>query len=160
MASIEFVLPSPVGNLAACLDGEALVNLSYTGKPATRLPRSQAARDLVSQLRHYFYQDAKHRFAIKLKLQGTTFQKRVWRVLQTIPCGSFLRYGDIAERLRSGPRAVGNACGRNPISIVVPCHRVLASHGLGGYSGSGAAIEPLHIKAWLLGHEGAILHKA
>lgn len=155
MAYQRFVFSSPVGNLEACLDNHTLVGLSYTHKPAGRIPRHEMAQNLIRQLKHYFYKDPRHRFKLSLSLQGTAFQKRVWRVLQTIPSGSVLSYGTIAKRLRSGPRAVGNACGRNPISIIVPCHRVLASKGLGGYTGGTMAYEPLHTKAWLLGHENA-----
>ena len=160
MALLRFVLPSPVSNLAVCLDGDVLLGLSYTREPSGQAPRERVAQNLASQLRHYFYEDPGHHFQIKLSLRGTPFQKRVWQALQAIPCGSFLRYGDIAKGLRSGPRAVGNACGRNPVSIIVPCHRVLASQGLGGYSGSHAARDPLYIKAWLLGHEGVEINKA
>ena len=160
MTLLSFVLPSPVGNLAVCLDGDVLLDLSYTRKPLSRVPRQRVAQSLASQLRRYFYEDSGHRFQVKLSLRGTPFQKRVWQVLRTIPGGSFMHYGDIANVLSSGPRAVGNACGRNPVSIIVPCHRVLASHGLGGYSGSRAARDPLHIKAWLLGHEGVGINKA
>lgn len=160
MPSISFVVSSPVGNLEACFEGRTLIGLSYTDKSPTSIPRHHAAQSLARQLTYYFSKDPKHHFKLQLELRGTDFQKRVWRVLRTISPGSVLSYGQIARKLRSGPRAVGNACGRNPISIIVPCHRVLASAGLGGYTGGTAAFEPLHTKAWLLGHESAPMRES
>ena len=73
---------------------------------------------------------------VKLAPEGTPFQKRVWEELLTIPYGETLSYGELAKRLGSSPRAVGSAVGRNPISLMIPCHRVLGSDGsLTGYAG-------------------------
>jgi methylated-DNA-[protein]-cysteine S-methyltransferase len=81
---------------------------------------------------------------------GTPFQHRVWAEMARIPYGATITYGELARRVGSSPRAVGNACGANPLPIVLPCHRVLAAGGgLGGYSGFGGA----DTKAWLLAHE-------
>lgn len=158
MALLSFVFPSPLGHLRACLEDDILVGLSYTRKPLTRVPRHKAAQDLIRQFKSYFAKDPKHRFRVKITLRGTVFQTQVWQTLQTIPVGTVVSYGDIAKHLRSGPRAVGHACGCNPVAIIVPCHRVLAAGGgLGGYTGGAAALDPLHTKAWLLGHEGAPL---
>lgn len=75
------------------------------------------------------------RFSLPLAPDGTPFQRRVWAAMQTIPKGETRRYRDLAAMLGSGPRAIGGACGRNPIPVIIPCHRVLAANGLGGYSG-------------------------
>jgi methylated-DNA-[protein]-cysteine S-methyltransferase len=84
---------------------------------------------------------------------GTPFQRRVWATLAEIPFGQTRSYGDLARELGSGPRAVGGACGRNPIPLLIPCHRVLTADGhLGGYSGQGGLVT----KMQLLRHEGAI----
>lgn len=77
-------------------------------------------------------------FTLSLKPEGTPFQRSVWDILQTIPYGDTLTYGDIAKKLKSAAQAVGKACGTNPIPIIIPCHRVLAAGGkIGGYSGEG-----------------------
>ncbi|MBS1146921.1 MAG: methylated-DNA-(protein)-cysteine S-methyltransferase, partial [Proteobacteria bacterium] len=80
------------------------------------------------------------------------FQKRVWRALMEIPAGHPTTYGALAKQLGTAARAVGQACGSNPLPILVPCHRVVAANGLGGFmhSASGA---PLDVKTWLLAHE-------
>ena len=103
----------------------------------------------VYQLNAYFFCGLRH-FDLPLAPAGTAFQRAVWRQMQAIPYGETRTYGEIARWLRSAPRAVGRACGRNPIPIVIPCHRVVASAGLGGYSGDGGA----DTKHWLLQLEG------
>jgi methylated-DNA-[protein]-cysteine S-methyltransferase len=87
--------------------------------------------------------------------RGTPFQRRVWGLLQQIPVGEVRRYGEIASALGSSARAVAGACRANPLPILIPCHRVVAATGLGGYMGEidGGALE---IKRWLLHHEGYV----
>lgn len=87
-----------------------------------------------------------------LDLRGTAFQQRVWRTLRQIPTSDTVSYGDLAHRLASSPRAVGGACRRNPIPILVPCHRVTAANSLGGFSGATRGRE-LELKEWLIQHE-------
>ncbi len=84
--------------------------------------------------------------------QGTTFQQTVWQAISNIPLGSTISYQALAKKLGSGPRAVANACGANPLPLLIPCHRVVASHGLGGFMQGRA--DGLAIKQWLLDHEG------
>jgi methylated-DNA-[protein]-cysteine S-methyltransferase len=78
----------------------------------------------------------------------------VWQVIYSIPCGNTLTYLDVARQLKSAPRPVGGACGANRIPLVIPCHRVVASHGIGGFMNARGG-EPLEVKKWLLRHEGA-----
>ncbi|MGK0673659.1 MAG: methylated-DNA--[protein]-cysteine S-methyltransferase [Halothiobacillaceae bacterium] len=88
---------------------------------------------------------------------GTPFQQRVWRALAEIPLGQTRTYGELATRLGTSPRAVGGALRANPIPIIIPCHRILAAQGLGGYAG--ASEEGRRRKAWLLAHEGYLCIK-
>lgn len=118
-------------------------------------PRDDAARDLVSALQRYFA-DGSNRQAfnqLSLAAVGTPFQCRVWTRLRDLPSAECLSYGELAHRLDSGARAVANACRANPLPIVVPCHRITAKSGIGGYMGrqEGWALE---LKHWLLRHEG------
>jgi len=88
-------------------------------------------------------------------LPGTQFQQRVWRAIYAIPFGETLTYGQLADQISSGPRAVANACGANPYPIIIPCHRVVAINGIGGFmQGKTCGVS---VKQWLLRHEGILL---
>jgi len=90
---------------------------------------------------------------LPLRAAGTAFQRRVWGRIDAIPSGKTRTYGELANEIGSGPRAVGNACGANPYPVVVPCHRVVAADGrLGGFAGNRAGFL-LDVKRWLLNHE-------
>ena len=150
----EYVLPSPVGKLGLATSKQGIQVLAYTStKQNIKLPTSGLAAEVFQQLTEYF--DARRtQFDLPLDATGTLFQKSVWRELCKISFGKSLTYGDIANKLQSGPRAVGNACRNNPISIIVPCHRVVSKSGVGGYSGSVLG-RPIERKNWLLQHECA-----
>ncbi len=108
---------------------------------------------VVAEIERYLV-DPKHRFTLPLAPDGTAFQRRAWRAIDAIPAGESRTYGELARTLVTGPRAVANACGANPIALVTPCHRVVGSRGaLGGFArtADGGA---LAIKRWLLAHEG------
>jgi methylated-DNA-[protein]-cysteine S-methyltransferase len=153
---------SPIGRLMLTSDGTALTGLYmnlYRNKPtklptleddwlqnATIDPLPAAAR----QLKEYFA-GTRQEFDLPLSATGTDFQKRVWRELTKIPFGQTRSYGQLAKRLGNpnGSRAVGLANGRNPIAIIVPCHRVIGADG--SLTGFGGGIDR---KQWLLTHEG------
>jgi methylated-DNA-[protein]-cysteine S-methyltransferase len=128
---------------------------------APSVPAKAPRRDTVAylaciQLQAYL-EDPGRGFDLPLKLCGTHHRLRVWEAMQRIECGKTRSYGDIARELHSSARAVGGACGANPIPVVVPCHRIVASGGaLGGFMGSRDEGFELGIKRWLLEHEGAI----
>ncbi|MBK5963259.1 cysteine methyltransferase [Thiocystis minor] len=107
---------------------------------------------IVRQLRDYFGHGT-NSFDLPLALAGTPFQHRVWALLRTIPAGETRTYGEIARALGTAARAVGQACRANPCLIVVPCHRVVAARGLGGFAGDTSG-RRLALKRWLLHHEG------
>ena len=148
-------MKSPVGRLALEADGDALavVRWASPGERARAAKVPAILRDTERQLKRYFAGRLKT-FDLELAARGTDFQKRVWRMMSDIPYGETATYGGMAMALGSGPRAVGMACGRNPLPIVVPCHRVLGSGGTeGGYSGG----QGLPTKHKLLALEGVIL---
>ncbi len=109
------------------------------------------AAEVVGQLAAYF-QEPQRKFSLPLLLEGTPYQRRVWAALRAIPAGRTLTYGELAQQVGGGARAVGNACRRNPIPILVPCHRVVSVTGLGGYMGETVGAG-LVLKARLLAHE-------
>ena len=108
------------------------------------------------QLQKYC-QNAQQVFDLPLKPAGTEFQLRVWQALSKIPAGEVRSYGELAHQLRSSARAVGNACRRNPIPVLIPCHRVVAKSGLGGFAGQTEGAQ-LALKQRLLSHEGVEIH--
>ncbi len=115
---------------------------------------SESQQLIIHQLDCYF-SNPNHQLEIPLELKGTDFQVRVWNALRLIPAGETISYGELADRLGSSARAVGNACRANRLPLVVPCHRVVAKSGLGGFMGQRQGDE-LSIKRCLLQHERAI----
>jgi len=108
-------------------------------------------REVVGQIAAYF-EDPQFDFSLPLEVQGTSFQKCVWQVLREIPSGKAWTYATVAKYLGTSPRAVGGACRANPVPVVIPCHRVVGSNGLGGFSGQIRGYK-VDIKQWLLMHE-------
>jgi methylated-DNA-[protein]-cysteine S-methyltransferase len=109
----------------------------------------QAARQVARYL-----VEPDYRFDLPLAEVGTDFQRKVWRVIAAIPRGDVLTYGQVAKHIHSAPRAVGQACGANWFPLVIPCHRVTAAGGLGGFSHHDETGFHLGVKRWLLAHEG------
>ena len=154
----QFVMKSPFGNIAVTVSSHGLQELKLCiGNswlaPALKPPRTPFGKEVRDQLKDYF---AKKRtnFDLQLDLQGTDFQKKVWNELRKIPYGRTVSYGHIAQRIGNpkAARAVGSANNKNPLWIIVPCHRVVGSKGkLTGYAGG------LDMKAYLLQLEGALL---
>lgn len=154
MKTFYSLFPSPVSELLLLSNGEALTGLYMEPHSAKRA--KDAVRDdskfktVREQLTAYFAGDLL-KFDLPLTPEGTEFQKQAWRALCKIPYGETISYGEQAKRIGqpNAFRAVGTANGQNPISIIVPCHRVIGANGsLTGYGGS------LPRKKWLLAHEG------
>ena len=157
-------MPSPVGELTLVADDTALRLISFPSEaPNTLDPTTDVNREVIDvavgehpvlalasgQLQEYF-DGSRTEFDIPLAPEGTPFQQQAWSVLRSIPFGATMSYGEQAAALgdRKRARAVGAANGRNPIPIIVPCHRVVGSNG--HLTGFGGGIES---KAWLLDHE-------
>jgi len=115
-------------------------------------PKDDFTAHVCAQLQAYL-KDPDGALEVPMELHGTPHQTKVWSVLRTIPRGDVRTYGWLAEQIGSSPRAVGGACGDNPIPLFIPCHRVVAKQGAGGFMHH-ASGRPLDIKAWLLRHEG------
>ncbi len=158
-------IPSPTGEILLVTRDEDVVALDFADCESRMLrlleSRFEAVKlvprkrpSVAAKLVHaYLGGDAEALDRIKIHLSGTKFQEKVWRALRKIRCGETLSYGELAHRLGrpTAARAVGAANGRNPIALIVPCHRVLASNGsLHGYAGG------LARKQWLLEHESRI----
>jgi len=164
MAS-EFTLyfPTPLGSLQLDFQENELCSLSITENSSAKDQmlefkqegENKVRENTLSQLDSYFC-SAISFLTIPLAPQGTPFQRSVWHELSEIPLGETRTYGDIAKKLNSSPRAVGNACRKNPVQIIIPCHRVISAKGIGGYAGETEGRQ-LKIKRWLLKHEGVTL---
>ena len=141
---------SPLGFLTLHEDSGALIALDWGRAPGgVASPLLAAAK---AQVEAYFA-GRRRSFELPLRPLGTDFQKSVWRAMRAIPFGRTRSHGDLARDLASAPRAVGGACGKNPLPLLIPCHRVLAAGGaLGGYSGG----DGLDTKRRLLAHEARI----
>ena len=146
------VVAFPKMKVAVTTRGERVAEIRYLPSTVPSLePASALAARAAEQLERY-REDPDSPFDLPLLIEGTPFQRRLWQALCEIPCGRTLTYGELARRLRAEARAVGQACGDNRLPIVIPCHRVVAANGVGGFahSTSGYLIEA---KRWLLAHE-------
>lgn len=146
------IVPAPFGGIGIRTDGSGLRELVYLppgcGAKAARDP---LAKEAAAQVAAYL-KDADFRFSLPLPVVGTAHQRKVWDTINAIPRGSVLTYGDVARRIGSAPRAVGQACGSNWYPLLIPCHRVTATGGIGGFARHDGGFHQ-NVKRWLLQHE-------
>jgi methylated-DNA-[protein]-cysteine S-methyltransferase len=133
---------------------DRLVEIRYL-PPSVQVaaPKNLLAERAGRQLERY-RENPGAAFDLPLHLEGTPFQRRLWEALCEIPCGRTQTYGELARRLGAEPRAVGQACGDNRLPILIPCHRVVAADGIGGFAHATSGYL-LEAKRWLLAHEAA-----
>ncbi|WP_424979876.1 methylated-DNA--[protein]-cysteine S-methyltransferase [Leisingera sp. S232] len=144
---ISASLETPVGPLSVSERDGAIVRLDWTAEADGSSALLTAA---LAQLRAYFAGELTE-FDLPLQVDGSDFQRAVCNTMLAIPFGETRTYGEIAKELGVPPQPVGNACGGNPIPVIIPCHRVLGASGLGGFSGKGG----VETKVELLKHESA-----
>ncbi|MEK6731435.1 MAG: methylated-DNA--[protein]-cysteine S-methyltransferase [Pseudomonadota bacterium] len=144
------IIQTPLSNIGFITCNDKLQAVQFVSqKPIA--PKTTFDKCVARQLTQYFKR-ATLEFNLPLQLIGTPFQQRVWRALQQIKPGETATYGALAKRLKTSPRAIGNACRANPITLIVPCHRVVAKHHDGGYSGQTTG-KLMEMKRWLLNYE-------
>jgi methylated-DNA-[protein]-cysteine S-methyltransferase len=143
----ERTVSSPVGDLTLTEEEGAITRLRWGGGGVDDTPLLRAAE---AQLAGYFA-GTLTQFDLPLRVDGSDFQRSVCDAMSAIPLGETRTYGDIARDLGVPAQPVGQACGANPIPVIIPCHRVLSATGLGGFSGDGG----VETKVTLLRHEGA-----
>ena len=148
----DVVLAFPRMKVAVRTRDERVADIVYLPSSAPLVaPRNELAERTARQLEAYLA-DPDTRFDLPLLVEGTPFQKRLWAALCEIPRGKTMTYGALAKRLDGEARAVGQACGDNRLPIVIPCHRVVAANGIGGFAhATGGYL--LEAKRWLLAHE-------
>ena len=148
----DVVVAFPKMKVAVKTRGERVAEILYLPLSApTAQPSNPLAEKAARQLERY-REDPDTRFELPLAIEGTPFQRSLWEALCGIPRGKTLTYGALARRLGAPARAIGQACGDNRLPIVIPCHRVVAANGIGGFAHAtrGYLIEA---KRWLLAHE-------
>ena len=144
------VLPTPFGALGIATTGEAIAGIHFLPPGTPEQPPRHALAEMAWEQLSRYLADPHWLFDLPLAPRGTDHQLRVWNEIRRIPCGEVRRYGELSSSIRSAARAVGQACGANPLPVVVPCHRVVRTGGgLGGFRWG------LDVKRWLLAHEGA-----
>ena len=139
--------PSPIGPLTATEENGAITRLTWSDGHSDDSP---LLRETEAQIAAYFAGQLTE-FDLPLRPGGSAFQQAVCAAMSAIPLGETKTYGDLAKALGAPAQAIGQACGGNPIPVLIPCHRVVGANGLGGFSGDGG----VETKVWLLRHEGA-----
>ncbi|ROH87061.1 methylated-DNA--[protein]-cysteine S-methyltransferase [Pseudomethylobacillus aquaticus] len=150
----DAILPAPFGAIGIRTQDDYLLGLSLLPEVPASTEAQVAATPFVHSVIHQlqaYLNDPHAGLDIPIAITGTPFQRRVWRAIASIPSGETRSYGELAEMVGSGPRAVANACGANQVPLVIPCHRIVARHGLGGFMQGDP--RGLLIKQWLLQHE-------
>ncbi len=146
------IVPAPFGAIGIRIEGDVLKELSYLppqykAKPASDKLSKKVATQVAAYLKNPDYV-----FDLDLPEVGTEHQRKVWSVINAIPRGKVLTYGEVAHKIRSAPRAVGQACGANWFPLIIPCHRVTATGSIGGFAQHDGGFHQT-VKRWLLQHE-------
>lgn len=151
------VVAMPFGAMGIRTETGLLRELVYLPPSFDEKDASDALAAQVAQQIFRYLEQPDFRFDLPLAPLGTPFQRKVWNAISAIPRGDVLTYGQVAKLIQSAPRAVGQACGANWFPLVIPCHRVTGSGGIGGFSHHDEA-DGFHIrvKRWLLEHEGVV----
>ncbi|WP_342117257.1 methylated-DNA--[protein]-cysteine S-methyltransferase [Pseudoduganella sp. OTU4001] len=149
------IIHLPFGAMGIGAAGAVVTEMFYLPADTPEKAPTNAVAELAAQQLLAYCADADYRFDLPLALRGSEFQRRVWQTLRDIPRGQVRTYGELAKHLDSVARAVGQACRSNPFPPLVPCHRVMAADGIGGFAGSDDQNGfTLGVKRWLLAHEG------
>jgi methylated-DNA-[protein]-cysteine S-methyltransferase len=149
---INSPLPGLGSRIAIATEDGYLKQIHFVGNSVPLKNNTDVCtKQVVLWLNAYFEHEVQE-ITFPVLLQGTDFQKKVWNSLPEILSGTTNTYGELARELKSGARAIGNACRKNPVPLVYPCHRVVSANGQGGFMGKTSGIE-MDIKQWLLLHE-------
>jgi len=138
------IIDTPFGRLIVQTVGHVVVGIEWSDDAPLRAPENPALAQIVTAILSGWQVDADTAHGvtrIPLAVQGTPFQQRVWRALRDIPCGEVMSYHALAIKLHSSARAIGQACRTNPYPLIVPCHRIVAARGLGGYCGATQGVQ-------------------
>jgi methylated-DNA-[protein]-cysteine S-methyltransferase len=156
-AIFSAIVEAPFGAVGVRTEAGAVCELTYLPPSFDEKAPADAVAEMAARQVQRYLDEPDFRFDLPLAEVGTEFQRKVWQVICAIPRGQVLTYAQVAKQIRSAPRAVGQACGNNWFPIVIPCHRVTATGGLGGFAHHDDANGfHLNVKRWLLRHEGVL----
>lgn len=160
MIDVDVVLVTPIGTLGVAHHKEYVDRVRFLD-PTSLVPFSVPQEGFLKKVEEWFLCYFSHSYPIDplpllLNNKGTPYQRKVWRALLNIPYGETITYGQLAKELNSSAQAIGMACKFNPLPILIPCHRVVAQNGLGGYFGETSG-KKIDVKAWLINHEKSAL---
>lgn len=152
----DAVFTTELATIGICCEHSCLIKLAYLKRRKNKSSTVKAVQVIQKKIEKYLSPASKTKeLKINTRLNVSLFQEKVLKQLMLIPYGETRTYGEIAKILKTSPRAVGNACRKNPIPIIIPCHRVVAADGIGGYDGATEG-DTLGIKVQLLRLEGAV----
>ena len=149
---LSAIVPAPFGAIGIRIEGDVLKELSYLSPQYKAKPASDKLSKKVAMQVAAYLKNPDYAFDLDLPDVGTEHQRKVWSVINAIPRGKVLTYGEVAHKIRSAPRAVGQACGANWFPLIIPCHRVTATGGIGGFARHDGGFHQ-SVKRWLLQHE-------
>jgi methylated-DNA-[protein]-cysteine S-methyltransferase len=147
----DVTINTPFGSVGVTIQNDCVTGISLFPIQQTMDDVVGSSAQKVKQQFAQYFQHADVKINVPFNFAGTPFQQRVWKAISAIPVGQVLTYSELAREVGSGPRAVANACGANKLPLLIPCHRVVAKKGLGGFMRS--VPDGLKIKEWLLAHE-------
>ncbi|MGZ8253049.1 MAG: methylated-DNA--[protein]-cysteine S-methyltransferase [Methylophilaceae bacterium] len=154
----DAVIATPFGAIGVRAQDDFLTEVELIAMHRAEKQSSQPfVQEIVKQVQQYL-SNAQSLLSIPYAIKGTAFQRRVWQAITDIPSGQTLSYGELAQKVNSGPRAVANVCGANQVPLFIPCHRVVAKNGLGGFMQGDE--HGLAVKQWLLDHEQNAISKS
>jgi len=152
------IVQAPWGAVGIRTEAGVLRELVYLPPSFEEQDAADALAERTARQVERYLAEPDFRFDLPLAAAGTEFQRKVWQVISAIPRGEVLTYGQVAKHIRSAPRAVGQACGANWFPLIIPCHRVTAAGGLGGFSNHDEETGfHVGVKRWLLAHEGVFM---
>ena len=146
------IVPAPFGAIGIRIEGDVLKELSYLPPQYKAKPAGDKLTKKVAMQVAAYLNNPDYVFDLDLPEVGTEHQRKVWSIINAIPRGKVLTYGEVAHKIRSAPRAVGQACGANWYPLIIPCHRVTASGSIGGFARHDGGFHQ-SVKRWLLQHE-------
>lgn len=148
----DALIAAPFGAVGLRVQNDFVIGIELLAEARAPYAATQPfVQHAVHELQRYFKSPSRV-LDLPYLTGGTAFQQRVWKAIADIPAGEVLSYSELARRVHSGPRAVANVCGANRVPLLVPCHRIVAKNGLGGFMQGNP--QGLAIKQWLLAHEG------